>query len=185
MNVLIAFGTTEGQTRKIARYMAGSIRDSGQDVELYDCSGDTTVPDVGDFDMVILAASVHHKQYQTAIYSFVESNLAALQVKPLGFVSVSLSVTLASGEAEACGYVDDFINETGLRPDAVHLAEGAIRYYQYSSSEEQTIDLLVFKGQKKMPDRIGNPEYTDWQALDAFTTSLLEDAAKIPTTSSG
>jgi menaquinone-dependent protoporphyrinogen oxidase len=178
MNVLIAFGTTEGQTRKIARHMARSMQDSGHDVELHDCSSRIDAPNVGDFDVVVLAASVHHKRYQTTFYSFVESNLAAIQAKPLAFVSVSLSVTLASGEAEARAYVDDFIDETGLRLDAVHLAEGAVRYFQYGSSEELTIDLLVFKGQKKMPKRDSNPEYTDWQALEAFIVSFLEEAAK-------
>lgn len=178
MNVLIAFGTTEGQTRKIARHMARSLQDIGHDVELHDCSGRTVAPNVSDFDVIVLAASVHHKRYQTAFYSFVGSNLAALQAKPLAFVSVSLSLTLASGETEARAYVDDFINETGLRPNAVHLTEGAVRYFQYGSSEELTIDLLVFKGQKKMPKRDANPEYTDWQALEAFTASFLEDAAK-------
>ena len=178
MNVLIAFGTTEGQTRKIARHMAQSIRDCGHDAELHDCSGQTVVPDIGDFDLVILAASVHHKRYQTAFYNFIELNLATLHAKPLAFVSVSLSMTLASGEAEAREYVDDFVTETGLVPDAVHLAEGAIRYYQYGSSEELTINLLVFKGQKKMPKRDGNPEYTNWEALDTFTTTFLEDTAR-------
>jgi menaquinone-dependent protoporphyrinogen oxidase len=178
MNVLIAFGTTEGQTRKIARHMAQSMQDAGHSVELHDCSGRAASPSVGDFDVVVLAASVHHRRYQTAFYSFVQSNLTALQSKPVAFVSVSLSVTLASGEAEAREYVDDFISETGLSPAAVHLAEGAVRYFQYGSSEELTIDLLVFKGQKKMPKRESNPEYTDWQALDAFAASFLEDAGK-------
>lgn len=87
MNVLIAFGTTEGQTRKIARHMARSMQDSGHDAELHDCSSRIDAPNVGDFDVVVLAASVHHKRYQTAFYSFVESNLAAIQAKPLRLCS--------------------------------------------------------------------------------------------------
>lgn len=69
MNVLIAFGTTEGQTRKIARHMARLMLDSGHDVELHDCSSRIDAPNVGDFDVVVLAASVHHKRYQTTFYS--------------------------------------------------------------------------------------------------------------------
>ena len=148
MNVLIAFGTTEGQTRKIARSMAQSIRTNGHVVTIYDCSDRNAAPDVSDFDTVILAASVHHRRYQTDFYSFVESNLDALKTKPVAFVSVSLSVTLASGEAEAREYVEDLTKETGLRLDAVHLAEGAVRYFEYGPSDELTIELIVFKGQK-------------------------------------
>ena len=178
MNVLIAYGTTEGQTRKIARYMAGSMREAGHTVELHDCTDLGASAVVDDFDAVVLAASVHHKRYQTAFYSFVKTNLASLQAKPLAFVSVSLSQTLASGEEEARSYVTSFTEETGLAPAAVHLAEGAVRYFEYGRAEEETIDLLVFKGQKKMPDRGSNPEYTDWDALDAFAKAFVGSADK-------
>ena len=63
------------------------------------------------------------------------------------------------------------------KPGAVHLAEGAVRYSDYGASDEMTVDLIVFKGQKKMPKREGNPEYTDWQALEAFTTSFVKAPA--------
>lgn len=177
MNVLIAFATTEGQTRKIARAMARSIREAGCAATLYDIAELSAAPDVGEFDAVILAASVHHQRYQPEIYDFARSNLEALKAKRTAFVSVSLSVTLASGEVEARGYVDDFTKETGLQPDAVHLAEGAVRYSEYGSSDELTVDLIVFKGQKKMPKRDGNPEYTDWQALGAFIASFVNSPA--------
>lgn len=180
MNVLIAYGTTEGQTRKIARYMAGSMREAGHDVTLHDCTDLSATTVVTDYEAVVLAASVHHKRYQTAFYGFVKTNLSALQTKPLAFVSVSLSQTLASGEDEARSYVNTFTDETGLKPDAVHLAEGAVRYFEYGRAEEETIDLLVFKGQKKMPDRGSNPEYTDWDALDAFASTFLEGAGQKP-----
>ena len=86
------------------------------------------------------------------------------------------NVWLSGGEAAARSYVDDFFAETGLRTDAVHLAEGAIRYFEYARSEAQTIELVVFKGQKKMPSIGGNPEYTDWGAIDAFTAAFVRDA---------
>ena len=178
MNVLIAFATTEGQTRKIARAMAQSLRSQQHDVTLHDCSDGIASPDIDVFDSVIMAASVHHQRYQPGFYEFAASHLEALKAKPVAFVSVSLSVTLASGEAEARGYVDDFAKETSLHFDAVHLAEGAVRYFEYNPSDELTVDLIVFKGQKKMPQRDGNPEYTDWTALEAFTQQFATDAAE-------
>lgn len=177
MNVLIAFATTEGQTRKIARYTARSLEGAQHAVQVHDCSDESAPFEIAEFDAVILAASVHHKRYQNAFYRFVDTNLAALHEKPVALVSVSLAVTLASGAAEARSYVDEFTNETGLKTDAVHLAEGAIRYFEYSASEASTINLVVFKGQKKMPARNGNPEYTDWKALEAFALSFLDEVA--------
>lgn len=178
MNVLIAFATTEGQTRKIARAMAQSLRNQTHDVTIYECSADNASPAIKAFDAIVLAASVHHQRYQNEFYEFVASHLKDLQAKPVAFVSVSLSVTLASGEAEAREYVDDFSKETGLHLDAVHLAEGAVRYFEYNPSDELTVDLIVFKGQKKMPKRDGNPEYTDWPALESFARQFAEASTK-------
>lgn len=178
MKVLIVYATTEGQTRKIARYLSNSMQDRGHTVELFDCSTPEGKPDPSNFDAVLLAASVHDKRYQAAFYHYVSENLEALQQKPVALVSVSLAITLAGGEAEAQSYVDDFLAETGLKVDRVHLAEGAIRYFEYSGSEANTIHVVVFKGQRKMPERDGNPEYTDWAALDAFAASFLEVSRK-------
>ena len=178
MNILIAFTTTEGQTRKIARAMQRTVETAGHAVTLHDCAERTVRIKSADFDAVILAASVHHRRYQSALYDFVAAHLAALQQKPVAFVSVSLSVTLASGEAEAQEYVSEFISETGLSVDAVHLAEGAIRYFEYSRSEASTIDLVVFKGQKTMPERNANPEYTDWAALEAFVMRFVDQVTR-------
>ena len=36
LNVLIIYGTTEGQTRKISEWMAAHIRERGYQTELYD-----------------------------------------------------------------------------------------------------------------------------------------------------
>jgi menaquinone-dependent protoporphyrinogen oxidase len=176
MNMLIVYATTEGQTRKIAQSMYRTIEDAGHDVSLVDCSGQSQALELRDFDAIILAASVHNRRYQASFYEFITKHLDTLRAKPLAFVSVSLAVTLASGEAEAREYVDAFIAETGLQPHAVHLAEGAIRYFQYSASDAATIDLIVFKGQQKMPDRDGNPEYTNWQALEEFTKAFIAQA---------
>lgn len=177
MNVLIVYATTEGQTRKIAQHMYRTIEDAGHEVTVSDCSDRSNNIDVTRFDAIVLAASIHEKKYQSVMYEFITDHLEQLNSKPLAFVSVSLAITLASGEAEARRYVDELIEETGLQPDAVHLAEGAIRYFQYGKAEAATIDLIVFKGQKKMPKRDGNPEYTDWQALEEFATSFTQQNA--------
>ena len=185
MKVLIAFWTSEGHTRKVARHIARVIEAAGSElsselrhvVDLHDCSQIDAGLDITQYDAVILAASVHHARYQPGLYEFVATHLTGLRATPTAFVSVSLAVTLADGEAEARSYVDDFFAETGWRTDAVHLAEGAIRYLEYSRSEAQTIELVVFKSQKKMPAPGSNPEYTDWDALAAFTTGFLEKAA--------
>ncbi|MGI9405180.1 MAG: flavodoxin domain-containing protein [Hyphomicrobiaceae bacterium] len=179
MKVLIAFTTTEGQTRKIARHAAETITRLGHEAEVYSCDDDSSAPAVATFDAVILAGSVHQKRYQAALYDFVAANLAALQSKPTAFISVSLSITFTDGEAEAQSYYDNFAKETGWQASAVHLAEGAIRYTEYDFFKILTIKHKVFKGKKEMPEKTGNPEFTDWVALDDFVSVFLEDARQM------
>jgi len=65
MKILLLYGTTEGQTRKIAEFVAKRLRDIGDTVTLVDATGDTTLVDLRAHDAAIVAASLHVGQYQT------------------------------------------------------------------------------------------------------------------------
>lgn len=176
MKILIAYGTTEGQTRKIADHMATAARNAGHAVDVHKCTDGENKEDVNSFDAIVVAASVHQARYQPAIYRFVEENLNTLRATPSAFVSVSLSRTFTEGMELAEQYYKDFANETGWQADLVHHAEGAIRYTEYDFFKIQTIEHVVFKGAKKMPPKVGNPEFTDWSALDAFISEFIAHA---------
>ncbi len=62
MNVLIVYGTPEGQTRKIAERAGRHIRSRGHVVELYD-SASLAPLDIDGFHAVVVAASVHQERH--------------------------------------------------------------------------------------------------------------------------
>jgi menaquinone-dependent protoporphyrinogen oxidase len=67
MTVLIAYATTEGQTRKIARFCADRLIAQGHSVELLplvDMADDEALVDMSRFDAAILAGSVHGGRLQ-------------------------------------------------------------------------------------------------------------------------
>lgn len=174
MKVLVAFGTTEGQTQKIAHHIETTLGDAGHDCELYNCEQRADAPELSSFDAIIVAASVHQKRHQDAVTDFVADRRNELEGKRTAFISVSLAITMPDGKEEAETYVNGFLEETGWTPDSVLMAAGAVRYLEYDFFKEFTIQQIVFKGQKKMPDKAGiNPEYTDWNALDAFVADFL------------
>jgi len=175
MKILVPFGTTEGQTRKIARYICSTAEDRGHSCDMYDCAGDDPAPDLADFDAIIVAGSVHQRHHQSAVADFVRTNIAVVTATPNALVSVSLAITLDDGQEEAKAYVSDFSADTGWTPQHVHMAAGAIRYLEYDFFKEFTVQQIVYKGKKTMPPKDGgNPEFTDWQALGAFVTSFLD-----------
>src|SRR5271169_2792409 len=67
MNVLIVYGTTEGQTRKIAEWTATHARKLGHKVELRDSTSPVYDSDLQSFDAFVIAASVHQERHQDAI----------------------------------------------------------------------------------------------------------------------
>ena len=67
MKILVAYGTTEGQTRKIAEFVARHLREAGNDVQLHDSARLALGLKVGDADVVVVAASVHLKVHQESI----------------------------------------------------------------------------------------------------------------------
>ena len=177
MKFLCIYGTTEGQTRKITERIAAQIRENGFEVALLDSAALPPDLDVGAFDAVVLAASVHQQRYQTAFAHFVKKHRLELQARPSAFVSVSLSSVLEENEDDAQEMADRFLDETGWRPTRTELVAGALAYTQYDFFKRQLMKWIV--------DRAGGPtdasqdyEFTDWDALDTFAVSFLETAGQ-------
>jgi menaquinone-dependent protoporphyrinogen oxidase len=91
LNVLIIYGTTEGQTRKIAEWTATHVRERGHQVELRDSAGLATGSDLETFHAFIVAASVHQECHQDTITNFATAHHKLLNTTPSAFISVSLS----------------------------------------------------------------------------------------------
>ena len=126
--VLISFATTECQTRKIAERISANVREQGHEVSNYDTASLTGIPEVGAFDAVIVAASVHQQQHQDSAINVTIAHRDQLLRKPSAFVSVSLSAAMPGGQAEAQHYVDRFIATTGWSPSRTLLLGGALRW---------------------------------------------------------
>jgi hypothetical protein len=90
MRILIAYGTSEGQTRKIANKVAARMHELGHDAHLFDTAS-LEETDVGSYDKVIVAGSVHEQRHQQSVEVFVMASSAELQGRPTLFLSVSLS----------------------------------------------------------------------------------------------
>ncbi len=175
MKVLIIFGTTEGQTRKIAERMETQVRERGHEVELLDASKNSSSIKFEEFGAFIVAASVHQKHHQTSITDFAFAHHELLNGKPSALVSVSLSAALEGHGPDAQSYVDSFVLATKWQPAATLLIGGAVRYTEYDFFQEQFVKFVVMKGGGA--DTEGDHEFTDWEALAEFVDGFLESAS--------
>jgi menaquinone-dependent protoporphyrinogen oxidase len=163
MRILIAYGTTEGQTRKIAKAVAARVQELGHDAHLFDTAGLEPV-DVDTYDEVVVAASVHHERHQESVEGFVMASLAELQKRPTLFLSVSLAAAFPEGASDAKRYADAFLRSTGWKPMMSLLVAGALRYDEYDYFKAQIIEHVVLKC-REVEGAKGDYEFTNWESL--------------------
>jgi len=175
VNALIVYGTTEGQTRKIAERAAMRVRDHGHDVQIYDSASLTPTPDVDAFHAIIVAASVHQGCHQEAVSDFVIEHREQLNSKPTAFISVSLSAVLENAQAEAQTYVDRFLATTHWQPQKILLLGGALRATEYDYFQQQILKFIVLKRGESL-DMERDYEFTDWNILAGFIYEFLAAA---------
>jgi menaquinone-dependent protoporphyrinogen oxidase len=174
VKVLIAFTSTEGQTRKIAERVALRAREHGHDIVLYDTGSLISVPTVETFDAIIVAASVHESLHQESAINFALAHHDQLRRKPSALISVSLSAAMEDGQSDAQGYVDRFTATTLWSPPKVLLLGGALRLSEYDYFQREVLKPVLMK-RGITPEVDVNYEFTDWSALDHFIKDFLEN----------
>lgn len=174
MRILVAFGTSEGQTRKIAEAVAARVHGLGHVGHVFDTAGSLAGIDVDSYDKIVVAGSVHQKRHQESVEDFVTAKLPVLQNKPVLFLSVSLSAAFSEGIAEAQSYVDAFFANTSWKTAQSLLVAGALQYTEYDYFQEQVIEHIVLKGRKMEGPKV-DLELTNWaslfQVIDSFVLS--------------
>lgn len=171
--IFLTYGTTEGQTAKIADFIADVLRAHGHDVTMIDVKDTAdTIPD--GYDAVIVGASIHMAKHDKHVVDFVGKNQDALARMPSAFFSVSLAAHGDTTEAE--GYVDQFEQETGWQPDKVALFGGALLYTQYGFIKRHMMKKIA--GDK--PGNLGTDlsrdyVYTEWDGVKRFAEHFATD----------
>lgn len=172
MTVLIAFGTIEGQTGKIADFVNGLVRETGEDAILFDTADRMGNVSFDGVEKCVLAASVHERRHPKPFEVFVSGNLDALSRRPTLLLSVSLSAAFEEGLEDAQDYADEMKLRTGLKPDAELLVAGAIRTANCDYYATQVLRHVVLRDREVDPNT-GDREFTDWDELAARTRAFL------------
>ncbi|MCR8725224.1 flavodoxin domain-containing protein [Frigidibacter sp. ROC022] len=170
MKLLIAYATTDGQTRKVARRAMDRLYEAGHSVELLNLADPAGV-ELGRFDAAILAGSMHIGGYQRELTDFVTDHSAELNRMPTLFLPVSLSAAGHNvSDWEGLGdRLNQFIESTGWKPGRIEHVAGAFRFSAYDAFRGWAMRRIAAERDptlKRGEDR----EYTDWPALEALVT---------------
>lgn len=167
--ILILYGTTHGQTAKIARYLAEVLRNGSHLVDVADAANRPARPD--GYDAVIVAASVQAQGYQRAVRRWVRRHVKALNTKPTALVSVCLGV-LQQDEAvqrEVAAIPNRLADAVGWQPSMVKVVAGALPYTRYNVLTRWIMRRIVAKAGGDT-DTTRDYEYTDWADVKTFAT---------------
>jgi menaquinone-dependent protoporphyrinogen oxidase len=178
--VLIAYGTTDGQTRSIAECLADVLRRHELEVHLVDLRRAT--PDPRAYDGVIIGASVRRGRHQTHVGEYVRETREALKVIPSAFYSVSLALCTGgdAGRKEAEGYAEEFVRLTGWRPDRIVLFAGALAYTRYNPFLRWIMKRMARSKGSADLDTSRDYVYTDWDEVRRFAEGCAEAFGAVP-----
>ncbi len=182
MKILIIYGTTEGQTRKISHFMEVVLKDGGHEVTVADAS--ETPPSPALYDAVIIGASIHMHRYQSAVLHYIMRHLEALRKMPGAFFSVCLAIASDFEEEhkEARKITADFLKHAGWEPVMTTQIAGALKYTQYDFFTRLIMKMIARK-EGRTTDSSKDYEYTDWNAVREFVKEFTVRARIHPVTS--
>ena len=167
--ILVLYGTSYGQTAKIARRIAETFTNWGEAVTCLSADELRAPVDVRAYDAVVIGASVIRGRHRPAVVEFARQNASALNSIPTAFFSVSGSAASPheSERAEARRCVETFLQQTRWRPAITELIGGAMAYTKYGA--------ILRWIMKQIARRSGAPtdtsrdhELTDWMQVWNF-----------------
>ena len=176
MQVLIIFDTVEGQTRKIADFVARRVLAEGNSVQYFsaeDKLGDISFDGI---DKVVLAAPVHERRHPPGFEVLISTSRAELAARQTLMISVSLKAGFPEGRDEAQDYLTEMKMRTRFEPTQEVLVAGAVRTASYDYFERQVVNNVVLDGRSvALVD--GVREFTDWDALAETVDAFLQAPA--------
>ncbi|AMM31912.1 Protoporphyrinogen oxidase [Sinomonas atrocyanea] len=177
--VLVAYSTHEGQTAKIADFIAGVLRTRGVEADTCDVK-ESADPALFDYDGVIVGGSVHGGKHDKHVVDYVRRNRHALVGVPSAFFSVSLSA--AGGDTEeAEGYVKKFEEQSGWLPKRIALFGGGLPYKHLNFLMRHVMKRIV----EDKPGDLGTDTsrdyvYTEWDGVRRFAEDFAAELEATP-----
>jgi menaquinone-dependent protoporphyrinogen oxidase len=169
MQILIVYGSLEGQTKKIAERIATILEDKGHEV--------TTLPGgqapadlaLERFDAAIVGGPIHMGKFPKPVKQFVATHRDWLNTVPGALFTVCMAINSEKpgSREQAIRYGEDFLRQSGWRPRLSATFAGAVKYTQYDFVT-RFIMKMISKREGASTDTTHDHEYTDWDSVAHF-----------------
>lgn len=168
MKTLIIYSTHDGQTKKIAEFIAQQIHAEVISLE------QSAVKNLDDFERIIIGASIRYGHFNKALYKFIEKQTALLNQKTTAFFGVNLTARKAEkNTSETNVYVRKFLQRISWQPTLSTVFAGALFYPRYNFFD-RTMIRFIMKITGGETDPSAEIEYTDWDKVASFAAEFAE-----------
>ncbi len=172
--MLIVYGTTDGQTAKIARFIAGVGRGEGHEIVVVDACSREARLDLSAYDGVVVGASVHFSRHRREVCRWIREHRARLSAMPSAFFQVSLSAAVRdpAHEHRDAESIAHLTAKTGWRPERSASFAGALAYTRYRLWKK-LLTLAAARVQRLSTDFARDHEYTDWSRVRTWSQEFF------------
>lgn len=179
--LLLAYGTTDGQTAKIMRFLDAELRGLGASVTLVEAEGAHAPGDLGEYDGIVVAGSIHAGGFQRRLVQWVRQNRQQIAARPHIFLAVCLSVLQQDPAVhrELERILSRFVRDTGWSPRAMRSVAGALTYSRYGFFRRWAMRRIAEKAGGGT-DVSRDYEYTDWEELRRLAGNFLASLQRGP-----
>lgn len=171
--VLMIYGTSYGQTEKIARRIGAALEASGVTVESCDAAKSRPSMDLQQYSAVVVGSSLIARGAQKSIQQFVSANVGVLNRVPTAYFQVSASAGSASQEGRNAAWraLEGFLKHAQWTPKLTASLAGAINYTKYPFLLRWYMKRAAAKNGGST-DTSRDHELTDWKQVDQLATDI-------------
>ncbi|MDH4107312.1 MAG: menaquinone-dependent protoporphyrinogen IX dehydrogenase [Gammaproteobacteria bacterium] len=173
MRVLLLYSTIDGHTRDICARLKEMIDSAGHRGVLAELSDKSEI-NVGEFDGVILGASIRYGRHRPAVARFIDRHTGFLESRPCAFFSVNAVARKPEKQSrETNPYVRKFLRSISWRPGHIGIFGGLIDYPRYGFIDRNMIRLIMWIT-KGPTDPAGTYDFTNWDDVETFGEKYLQ-----------
>ena len=170
---LILYSSTDGHTLSICEHIK-SIIENHTSVLIKNVE-ETSNLDLGEFDCVVLGASIRYGNHKPSLYTFVKKNEELLNVKKTAFFNVNAVARKEDKNSiETNPYLKKFLKKVSWQPDMLAVFAGKISYPDYHFFDKHMIRFIMWMS-KGPTDQTKVFEFTDWDKVNVFSEKICKE----------
>jgi len=175
-NILIIYGTREGQTEKIAKQITAHLQKAGESVLIINAKDKSLLKnlDLNAFDVLVFGASMHAGGLENELVNFINSHKEQIEAKPRWFFLVCLSAATKdpTRKENSLKEAQEKIEEQlQVQFDGAEMIAGALMYSKYFLPIKWIMKSIAKKNGEGT-DMSKDYEYTDWKQVERYSEKI-------------